>query len=390
MGDIKLKEEVFMARKGENIHKRYDGRWEARVIIGHDENGKAKYKYLSGKTYTDVRNKKNQYIANSAITKNRVKSKIIFNQLLDDWLFFIEPEIKVSSYARYLFNVNKHIRPELGQLKLTEINSDCIEQFVRNKLENGRLNGEGGLSPKTVNNILSIIKLIIKYGIEKEYDGLTDFSVRNAKQHAPKIQILTEFDQDILEKAALSVEEPYIIGIFLSLYGGLRLGEVCALKWRDICLGSELIQVNKTIMRIQNTDINIKSKTIVVIGEPKTDSSRRNIPIPDFLVEWLTKNKREDDCYVLTGTKKYMEPRLFYTKYKNLLSECGLSKYNYHALRHTFATRCVEKGFDVKSLSEILGHANVNITLSRYVHPTMDMKRKQMNLLSCKAFRGQK
>lgn len=377
-----------MARKGENIHKRYDGRWEARVLIGHDTNGKAKYKCLYGKTYTEVRNKKNQFIANPI--KDVPRSKITFSQLLSDCLLSIEPEMKESTYAKYVFHVSKHIEPELGSLKLSELTSARMDQFGRDKLANGRLHGDGGLSPKTVNSLLSIIKLAMKFGADHGYEGMEKFPIRYPRQHVPQVHILSTYEQKVLENCALKMEEPFITGIFLSLYAGLRIGEVCALRWEDISLASGVIHVKRTISRIQNTDPDADKKTRVVITEPKTDCSKRRIPVPDFLLEWLKRYEAQAECYVLTGSRDYMEPRLLYTKYKGVLSACNLPGYTYHALRHTFATRCVENGFDMKSLSEILGHSDVSVTLRRYVHPTMDMKRSQMNLLVCTSISGQK
>lgn len=131
-------------------------------------------------------------------------------------------------------------------------------------------------------------------------------------------------------------------------------------------------------MRIQDTDPNSFSKTKLVIETPKTECSKRSIPLPQFLNSYLLEYRQSPGIFLLTGTTKCMEPRNYYRSYKVILKKCGLEQYNYHALRHTFATRCVEYGFDIKSLSEILGHADVNITLRRYVHPSMELKKEQM------------
>ena len=175
--------------------------------------------------------------------------------------------------------------------------------------------------------------------------------------------------------------DPLELGILTALYGGLRIGELCALQWKDIHFESGIIQISKTILRIQKEDRNDKKKTQVLIGHPKTDSSKRLIPMPAFILEFLGNFRQGSEIYLITGTKFYMEPRMCLEKYKKILKKAGLDSYTFHTLRHTFATRCVEKGFDPKSLSEILGHANVNTTLQNYVHPSIDLKKEQMDRL---------
>ena len=156
---------------------------------------------------------------------------------------------------------------------------------------------------------------------------------------------------------------------------------MCALQWKDISLEYSLITVRQTIFRIQEYDApeseeaGRKSRTRLILSSPKTEASRRKIPIADSLKTYMQGYRNEPETYLLTGTEEYMEPRTFYGKYRRFLRECGLEAYNYHALRHTFATRCVESGADIKSLSEILGHSDVSVTLSRYVHPSMEQKK---------------
>ena len=169
--------------------------------------------------------------------------------------------------------------------------------------------------------------------------------------------------------------------MLICLYTGIRIGELCALQWDDISLEKKTLHIQKTMLRIQTDDENQKTK--VVITPPKSSCSVRTIPVQDILVEYLARFEEGPDAYLLTGSaEKYIEPRTMQNRFKSVLNKCGIHSANFHALRHTFATRCVEAGFDVKSLSEILGHSSVNITLNRYVHPTMEMKRSNMNRLS--------
>ncbi len=181
----------------------------------------------------------------------------------------------------------------------------------------------------------------------------------------------------------------YKLGIFISLYTGLRIGEICGLQWGDIHFDNGTLTVQRTVMRIQNTEPGSKNKTRLVICRPKTDCSNRTIPLPGFLLDILKAQRKAPDIYLTSGERTVQEPRCFYAAYKRLMKYAELEGYNYHTLRHTFATRCIEQDFDAKSLSEILGHSDVNITLKRYVHPSMDMKRKQMERLTAITFYGQ-
>ena len=173
------------------------------------------------------------------------------------------------------------------------------------------------------------------------------------------------------------------VGIMISLFTGIRIGELCALQWKDISIETKTISINKTLQRIQTP--NGPTKTAITISEPKSNCSIREIPIPDILIEFLilaNSTSNSTLSYVLTNNQKYAEPRTVQNHFKLVISSCHIADANFHALRHTFATRCIEVGFDIKSLSEILGHANVNITLNRYVHPSMDLKKKNMDKLS--------
>ena len=175
---------------------------------------------------------------------------------------------------------------------------------------------------------------------------------------------------------------PTSLGILLSLCTGIRLGELCALKWSDFSLEEREFHVNKTMQRLPNPDKFALKKTTVEIGEPKSQSSVRTIPLPEKLMSYL-RSAYCNDAYILSGYKHYfIEPRTMENRFKVVLKKCGIKDTKFHTLRHTFATRCVEIGFDVKTLSEILGHASVSITLNRYVHPSMRTKHENMNRLN--------
>ncbi|MCI8465907.1 MAG: site-specific integrase [Lachnospiraceae bacterium] len=386
-----------MARHGENIRKRKDGRWEARLLCGYREDGRARYKYIYGKSYAEVKEARNQFLSRNllygvwASEYSRTNTK--FSSLLSDWLSSVRQNVKESTYSRYQAMVEKHIRPELGGFLLSELSGEIIDQFARKKLYQGNLKKSGGLSPKTVAGFLSVIRLAMDYGAGKGYVCPPHMVIRNPRQKAPEIQILDPGEQRRLETFVLQEKNTVGFGILISLYLGLRIGEVCALRWEDLDIKNGLLSVQRSIQRIPDsgteTDSSVHAKTKIVIDTPKTHSSSRKIPIPSFMLPLFQQYQTEKSCYVLTGSPNYLEPRMYYRKYKQLLKKCGLEHFNYHALRHTFATRCVENNFDIKSLSEILGHANVATTLQRYVHPSLHLKRRHMDRLESVAICGQ-
>lgn len=205
--------------------------------------------------------------------------------------------------------------------------------------------------------------------------------IKMPKPKKKEIKILSKSEQKKLEKEILKRNCSTDYGVLLSLYTGLRIGEVCALKWKDINLAKRIIQVNYTMIRIMDTENSNKTK--IILEEPKTENSKREIPINKFLYDILLRLKPKDNnTYFLTGTKFYIEPRTYYNKYQKLLRESNIKKYGFHALRHTFATRCIEVGMDPKVLSEILGHSDVKVTLSLYVHPTNYLKATYLERLT--------
>lgn len=357
-----------MSRKGENIFFRKDGRWEARYIKEEIGNKKYKYGYVYGKTYTDVKQKRNKILLNlEKIKEEERKNKYQFNYYIQNWLNSIKFLVKTSTYVHYLGIVKNHIQPLLGELELCEINTEKIEFFINQKFEEA-------FSNKTIRDMIVVLKQILSY-------ANLSIKVKMPKLKKNEIKILSKSDQKRLEKEILKRDTTIGYGILLSLYTGLRIGEVCALKWNDINLTKRIIKVKHTMLRVM--DIENFSKTKIILEEPKTENSKREIPINKFLYEILLKIKPKDgNAYFLTGTTSYIEPRTYYNKFQKLLEETNIKKYGFHTLRHTFATRCIEVGMDPKTLSEILGHSDVKVTLSLYVHPTNFLKAAYMEKLS--------
>lgn len=308
---------------------------------------------------------------------------ITLEPLALQWLDTASLRVKESSYVKYYNLVQNHILPDLGDCPLERLTTTMVYQFVQGKLNNGRRDGRGGLSEKTVKDMLMVLREICLYAAHWEIEIPCHFELIRIRRKEMEVRILTRQNQVELERFLMADNSLSRIGIQLSLYMGLRLGEVCALKRRHISYREALLQVRFTMQRIQDLSENAAKKTKIIVTEPKSSSSIRDIPIPDFLMERLQiLRDMPRDAYILTGsTNFFIEPRTLENILKKYLRECRMEHTNYHVLRHTFATRCIEEGFDAKSLSEILGHSNVNITLNRYVHSSLEQKRKNMEKL---------
>lgn len=375
-----------MARKGENIYARKDGRWEGRYIIERMASGKYRYGYVYAGTYRETRERLLQKKLDLIHCKKEQVSPsasepVALEQLAVDWLAKQKSQIKESSYVKYQNLIAKYLIPQIGELQPQELTSERLEIFCKTLLSSGGRH-HSGLSAKTVSDILSVTRAILRYSASKGYIISCDFSVISFKQPSKNLRILSRLEQQKLCSYLQNNLTPVHLGILLSLFSGLRIGEICALRWSDISFEEKLIFVRRTMQRLQNTQ-DSERKTRICISAPKSPSSIRQIPIPDGLLELLRNNSGDKNGYILTGkADTFMEPRTMQRRFKKVLKAAGIEEVNYHVLRHTFATRCVELNFDVKSLSEILGHATVNITMNRYVHPSMEYKRQNMQRLS--------
>lgn len=367
-----------MSRKGENIYKRKDGRWEGRFIKRYEPTGKAKYGYVYARSYRDVKSKLEVAKINSSQLNDN--NDITYCQLLDKWLASKKREVKYSSYIRYKNTIENHIKPELGAIKVKSISADIIQEYLKAKSENGRIDKRGGLSNKSLSDILVIVKETLKFG--NVYDTSIDNLRTSTSQKHKSMRVLNEKEQTSLTLTLLNDTDIYKMGVLICLYTGIRIGELCALKWSDISLESKVISINKTLQRLPNTNPNAITKTTLFISEPKSDSGNRIIPIPEFLYTTILPFRKQDEMNVIsTEQKPLIEPRIMQNYFKKYLAESNIPDANFHSLRHTFATRCIEVGFDIKTLSEILGHSSVKITLDRYVHSSLNLKKLNMQKL---------
>ena len=354
-----------MPKRGNNIYKRKDGRWEARYVKGISADGKKLYGSVYGKTYTEAKEKQVLFLPNCLSLKSHIT--ISLSALMQEWLNHIENTVKKSTYQKYFSIVKNHVDTHIiGSLPVRYLSAKSYSDYTKSKLD------EGVLAPKTINDILIVIGLALSYA--EEVYNIKKPKLQRVKETKKEMRVLSLQEQKQLEQYLYNDMNLYKFGVLLALYTGIRIGELCALQWSDIL--SDCIVISKTMHRIQNND-----HTIIEITEPKTPSSVRMIPIPIFLHPIIEAYHQPKGYVLINRSGKYVEPRLMQLTFKKIIDDCNLPRTNFHALRHTFATRCIEAGFDVKSLSEILGHADVKTTLNKYVHSSFELKQENMKRL---------
>ncbi|HIR22309.1 MAG TPA: site-specific integrase [Candidatus Scatosoma pullicola] len=369
-----------MPRKGENIFRRRDGRWEARYIRKY-EDGKPKYGYVYGKSYAEAKERRKKAQAAPETFSPPGQRAGTFSALAAMFLADVRFSVRESTYTLYNKTIKNYLVPYLGGCLLTKLDCAAVNGLARWLLGNGGKKGTG-LSPKTVTDALCVAKEIFAFGKQNGYACPNLDGIRYPQKKARTTEIFAEENRREMERSLLSAEDGVSLGVLLTLFTGLRLGELCGLRWEDVDFGRKVLSVRRTVERIADLSPDRGAKTKLVVSEPKTESSVRRIPLPAFLAEYLLSARREDGLYILSGREQPTEPHTFYIRYKRYLKRNGLGEHSFHALRHTFATLCMERGFDVKSLSEILGHASVTTTLKFYVHPNLEEKRRQMEALT--------
>lgn len=356
-----------MPRKGENIYRRRDNRWEGRYKVGFDESGKSRYRSIYGKSYQEVKIK---LIALRSDPKEAVSSgHLTVKDLFEEWLSAVKLRVKESTYANYRMKADSNILVAFGKLRYENLTMQLVHSFIEMKLK-------AGLSAKYVSDIVIVFKSMTKYvsrvhGFRNPLEEVV--LPRGAKRER---KLFNDTQQKKLCKYLTSDLNNTSLCVLLSLYTGLRVGEICGLRWSDVDFTKRTITVRRTVQRIRTGH-----GTRLLIGSPKSHSSRRSIPIPAFIADILRRFRRSDNICILSGSEKIAEPRTLQRRFKTILKKAGLPSINFHSLRHMFATNCIRAGFDVKTLSEILGHASAETTLDRYVHSSMERKTQCMNLL---------
>ena len=295
------------------------------------------------------------------------------NEVADKWLVYKSQFVKPSTISTYRAYLKRMLRPTFGVYPACKITNEQITAYIAS-LENE----DSGYAKKTVHMIANLLKQVLAYG--RDFGVIADPELCTMHQHSGGQQMantLTKAEQTKLLAVLGDCRKPSDLGILLSLKTGLRVGEVCGLQWGDIDFSAGFMTVRRTVMRINKES----SGTEIYIGQPKSESSMRRIPLGNELLRILKARRQADDVFVARGIAKPQEPTAMQKHFKIVLRHAGVRDINFHALRHTFATQCIDKGFDAKSLSMILGHADVSTTLNIYVHPSMEKLRKMMSQL---------
>lgn len=305
---------------------------------------------------------------------------------LKDWMNiwlnkYEKNALRLRTFCKYEQTIEKHINPALGEYNLNQLNAQVLQDFVIDKVENGNIRNGRKLAVSTVRNMIALLKRALKRAVklgyvDKEYTDLIILPRGTVKQ----VTAFEKDEQKLLEAYCLNHPKRNYMGIIICLYTGIRLGELLALEWSDIDFHKKLMHVNKTVYSIKPRN---NDKRIMVVGKPKTKNSNRVIPLSRPLISILRKLKgRRKTKYVLETTKrKVVDERSYQRTYKRILERIGVPYKNFHSLRHTFATRALEMGVDVKTVSELLGHRTTNITLSTYIHSMFTYKIDVMNRL---------
>lgn len=296
-----------------------------------------------------------------------------------DWLIqwlenYIRPSVKLRTYERYRLIVEQHIKDKTGSIELNDLSPLVLQSFITELLQSGNKKTGKGLSANSVNAVISVIQSSLKtahlLGLTKEY--MAD-KLKRPKLIERPVECFSLKEQKQIEQAVLNSKKDKLFGILLCLYSGLRIGELIALQWSDIDFAKGTLTVSKSCH---------DGKNGLIIDEPKTATSRRTIPLPKQLMPLVKMlKKRSDSDFVVSSHGKPVSVRSYQRSFELLLKKLDIPHRGFHSLRHTFATRAIECGMDVKTLSEILGHKNPTVTLNRYAHSLMEHKQDMMNRL---------
>lgn len=355
-----------MPRRGENIYKRRDGRWEGRTL---KQDGK--YLYFYGKSYKEVKEKmkKNTQDEPNKNTDQLISAQMQFQTWLEE---HVVQKVKPTTYESYYHCIHKYVLPYYRQPGNENITKESIQGFVQ------MLQEDTSIAQTSKARVLSIFKAALKHILQNSQESFYLIElVKFPKTYHKEVQVFTMNEQRLIEHEVLRSKDQRAFGVILCFYTGIRLGELCALRWSDIDMETGIMSVNRTVSRIK-TFQEEGNKTELFVGTPKSRKSFRKIPLPSFLLSTMLEIKSgstNDECYVINGKDSPIDPRVYQKLFKKIVQNAGVKERKFHAIRHTFATRALELGVDIKTLSEILGHSNVGITLNIYAHSLMEQKK---------------
>lgn len=300
-----------------------------------------------------------------------VKEKTI-NQITEEWKEEKKKYVKKSTYAAYQLLIQNHIKPYFGDLY--EVNEEKVQQFVFDKLD-------AGLSEKTIRDIIIVLKMILKFGIKNGYLEYAQIDAKfPSKQEKKDLDVLSKADQKKFMEHLRNNFTFKNLGIFICLSTGMRIGEICGLRWCDVDTVEGVIKVRHTLQRIYIIEGETRH-TELLLDTPKTANSVRDIPMSSELLKMLKSLNKvvNENYYVISNDIKPIEPRTYRNYYKKLCKQLDIQELKFHGLRHSFATRCIESKADYKTVSVLLGHSNISTTLNLYVHPNKEQKKKTID-----------
>lgn len=298
--------------------------------------------------------------------------KKTFQEVSKIWCEAKRPIVKHSTMCAYMLTLQTHLIPRFGTK--TEIKESEVQQFIIDKFSEG-------LAKKTVKDIIAVLKSVIKYGARHQIFSYKEWYLEYPTcDNAIRLPTLTLKHQRVLMQHIMTNPTSKNIGVLLALCTGMRIGEVCALQWKDIDFKQKVITVKHTVARVYNCELKSTEK---ILSTPKTKNSTRDIPISkELLKSLITVHKKSTSPYVVGNLQKTTEPRSYRDYYARLLKRLDIPPIVFHGLRHTFATRCIESQCDYKTVSTLLGHSNVATTLNLYVHPNLNQKKKCIEKMS--------
>lgn len=375
------------------IRQKKSGRWEALMSNGYDRLGRPKTKYLSAKTRSELIKKVDEYKVAKFTGTYIEDNKLTVGKWLDEFYStHVVNRVKLSTQVNDECIIKHHLKPFIGRIKLSELKGRKVQQMYNQMLIDGRVDGKGGLNPKTIRNIHITLHKALEQAVRDDLIIKNPLkSVTLPRMKKKEIQILTPEEQKRLNNACFS--HFWGIAVLLTLYTGMRKGEVLGLTWNNIDFDNSRLYVTQQLTRIKDYSKDAKAKTMLgIIEDTKTKTSKRIIYIAPVIMEELKKHKEQQEREKHKWDKayknlnmvfcredgQYIDPGTFRDFYIRTLKKAQIEPKTFHALRHTFATRALESNANIKTVSEILGHASIQITLDTYSHVSQELQQETM------------
>lgn len=363
-----------MARTGSNIYKRKDGRYEGRILVGKNCRRKPKFIYVYARTLKEVRQKMDA-ARSSAPMERKTEAAVFMRDMAEGWLKEKKETWKPTTFRMYQIVVRNYIIPLLGDCRMVDIDREAMESFAETLDSRSKREKLSGRYKKYICSLAGQIMV---------YAGCVRPALPEFRAEQKAVQLPPEQDLENLKQYLLAhLSEDTCVGILVAMHTGIRIGELCALRWEDFDLDKGCLTIRRNLQRVRRDAPPAGGpKTQVCIQMPKTLSSVRVIPLSDGLIDLLRLCRKPAGGYLISGRKSaWAEVRTLQYRFSSILKKCRVSRFRFHMLRHAFASRCVELGCDVKSLSEVLGHSSIQVTMNIYVHSSMRQKKNMMNLV---------